>query len=63
MSRVLPHFFVVHFLKNVFTIFKMDVKVVLFFILFVLAVARSVWDLTSLSKDEICNTYIVTAES
>ena len=41
----------------------MDVKVVLFFILFVLAVARSVWDLTSLSKDEICNTYIVTAES
>ena len=41
----------------------MDVKVVLFFILFVLAVARSVWDVTSLSKDEICNTYIVTAES
>ena len=51
------------FLKNVFTILKMGLKVVLFFILFVLAVARSVWDLTSLTKDEICNSYIATEES
>ena len=41
----------------------MGLKVVLFFILFVLAVARSVWDLTSLTKDEICNSYIATEES
>ena len=55
--------FVFIFFLNVFTILKMGLKVVLFFILSVLAVACGMWDLTSLTKDEICNTYIATAES
>ena len=62
MSLLLPHF-LCSFFKNVFTILKMGLKVVLFFILSVLAVARSMWDLTSVTKDEICNIYIATAES